>query len=291
VFGWPDPNTGFDQHLVREILAERPFDHQKGSRQIGTVWQTIVDNLNSKTEISFNLTSIRSVRERYGLIESKYNKIVSNELKQSGINTEPTEFDLAMEDIVSQFESQEETALKAKEAKEAEYVKSKTEAEEIRRTAMETCHETKKRERANERESDEEEANSSSGVCRSARKRKSSVMDYLLKTTECDKEIKQQELEIKRMEIQVRKQELEAQKKRDQSMLQALTNSTGQKGLSKEYCICIYIYILYFLCSCIFNIKSSAFKNEITEGIHIDSHEISSRDVVLYFCFIYNLYI
>jgi hypothetical protein len=57
-----------DQHLVREILAERPFDHQKGSRQIGTVWQTIVDNLNSKTEISFNLTSIRSVRERYRLL-------------------------------------------------------------------------------------------------------------------------------------------------------------------------------------------------------------------------------
>jgi hypothetical protein len=209
---------------VSEILAERPFDHQKCSRQIGTVWQTIVDNLNSKTEISFNLTSIRSVRERYELLESKYKKTVSNELKQSGINTEPTEFDLAMEDIVSQFESQsqEETALKAKEAKEAEYVKSKTEAEEIQRTAMETCRETKKRERANERESDEEEASSSSGVCRSARKRKSSVREYLLKTTECDKEIKQQELEIKRIEIQVRKQELEAQKKRDESMLQAL---------------------------------------------------------------------
>ena len=48
------------------------------------------------------------------------------------------------------------------------------------------------------------------------------------------------------MEIQVRKQELEAQKKRDESMLQALTNSTGQKGLSKEYCIlCIYIYIFF----------------------------------------------
>jgi fibronectin type 3 domain-containing protein len=56
------------------------------------------------------------VCERYGLLEAKYKKTVSNKLKQSGINTEPTEFDLAMEDIVSQFESQEETALKAKEA-------------------------------------------------------------------------------------------------------------------------------------------------------------------------------
>jgi hypothetical protein len=212
-----------DKHLLREILAERPFDHQKVSRQIGVVWQTIVDNLNSKTEILFNLTSIRSVRERYGLLETKYKKNISNELKASGINTEPTEFDMAMEDIISQFENQEETATRAKEAKEAEYLKNKTEAEEIRRTAMETCRETKKRERANEKDSDEEEmASSSSGVRRSARKRRSSVMDYLLKTTECDKEIKQQELEIKRMEIQVRKQELEAQKKRDESMLQAL---------------------------------------------------------------------
>ena len=127
-----------------------------------------------------------------------------------------------MEDIISQFENQEETALRAKEAKEAEYVKSKTEAEEIRRTAMETCRETKKRERAKEKDSEEEEASSSSGAPRSARKRRSSVMEYLLKTTENDKEIKQQELEIKRMEVQVHKQELEAQLKRDESMLQAI---------------------------------------------------------------------
>ena len=89
-----------------------------------------------------------------------------------------------MEDIISQFENQEETALRAKEAKEAEYLKSKTEAEEIRRTAMETCRETKKRERAKEKDSDEQEASSSSGAPRSARKRRSSVMEYLLKTTE-----------------------------------------------------------------------------------------------------------
>ena len=38
-----------DQQLHREILAERPFEHPKGSRHIGAVWQKIVDNLNSKT--------------------------------------------------------------------------------------------------------------------------------------------------------------------------------------------------------------------------------------------------
>ena len=119
----------------------------------------IEDNLNSKTEIPFNLTNTRSVRERYGLLETKHKKNTSNELKLSGINTGPTEFDLAMEDIISPFENQEETALRAKEA---EYLKSKTEAEEIRRTAMETCRETKKRETTKEKDSDEEEASSSS---------------------------------------------------------------------------------------------------------------------------------
>lgn len=70
----------------------------------------------------------------------------------------------------------------------------------------------KKRERAREgSDSDEdEEASSSSSLPRS----KSIIMDYLLKTTESDKEISQTEVEIKGMEIEIQKQEWEAQKKR-----------------------------------------------------------------------------
>lgn len=61
-----------DQHdlaLVKEISAERPFDHPKDSRQIGHVWQTIVDNLNSRADIVFNLKDIRAVRDRCNLLE------------------------------------------------------------------------------------------------------------------------------------------------------------------------------------------------------------------------------
>ena len=46
-----------DQQLLQEILAERPFENPKGSRHIGAVWQKIVDNPNSKTEVFFNLTT------------------------------------------------------------------------------------------------------------------------------------------------------------------------------------------------------------------------------------------
>ena len=64
-------------------------------------------------------------------------------MKQSGINSEPTEFELAMEDIVSQFENQEEIALREKETNHAIYEKNKKEAEDVRRTAMETFRETR----------------------------------------------------------------------------------------------------------------------------------------------------
>ena len=58
-----------DLELVKKILAERPFDHPKGSRQIGQVWQTILDNLNSRADIVFDLKDIRAVRDRYNLLE------------------------------------------------------------------------------------------------------------------------------------------------------------------------------------------------------------------------------
>lgn len=53
-----------DLELLREILAERPFEQPKGSRMIGIVWQKIVDNLNAKSFPRFILKDIRAVRER-----------------------------------------------------------------------------------------------------------------------------------------------------------------------------------------------------------------------------------
>ncbi len=52
-----------DLELVKEMLAERPFDYPKGSREIGTVWKKIVSNLNAKKEIQFNVNTIRAVRD------------------------------------------------------------------------------------------------------------------------------------------------------------------------------------------------------------------------------------
>ena len=63
-----------DLELVKEMLAERPFDYPKGSREIGSVWKKIMSNLNSKTEINFTFNTIRAVRDRYELLETKFKR-------------------------------------------------------------------------------------------------------------------------------------------------------------------------------------------------------------------------
>ena len=93
---WTDQH---DLELVKEILAERPFDHPKGSRQIGLVWQKIVDNLNGRADIVFNLKDIRAVRDRYNLLERKFKKKEREEINASGIGTyESSELDDAIEE-------------------------------------------------------------------------------------------------------------------------------------------------------------------------------------------------
>ena len=49
---WTDHH---DLEFIKEILTERPFDHPKGSRQIGLVWERIVNSLNFKSRYSVQL--------------------------------------------------------------------------------------------------------------------------------------------------------------------------------------------------------------------------------------------
>ena len=136
---WSDQH---DLELVKEILAERPFDHPKGSRQIGQVWQTIVDNLNSRADIVFNLKDIRAVRDRYNLLEKKYKKKEREEIDASGLGTvEPSELDDAIEEVAALFESQEQERDKEKNSKQDE----RSQAEDARLVALETARETAKR--------------------------------------------------------------------------------------------------------------------------------------------------
>ena len=95
---WTDQH---DHEFIKEILTERPFDHPKGSRQIGLVWERIVNSLNSRADIVFNLKDIRAVRDRYNLLARKYKKKEREEINASGIGTdEPSELDDALRKLL-----------------------------------------------------------------------------------------------------------------------------------------------------------------------------------------------
>ena len=208
---WTDKH---DIDLIKEILTERPFDHPKGSRQIGVTWQKIVDNLNSRADIVFKLKDIRAVRDRYTLLERKFKKKEKDEINASGLGTkEPSELDNAIEETAALFESQEEDRGKEKTAKEDE----RTQAVDVRLVALETARETAKRKA------------SSLGSCDLFRGKKTAIIEYLRDKAkheaECRKielEHKAKELEVRKQELELRGRELEAQKQQTETMLNTL---------------------------------------------------------------------
>ena len=113
-----------DLELVKEILAERPFEHAKSSWGIGIVWQKIVDNLNERKSPTFTLKSIRAVRERYQLLEKNFKRKSREEENATGIAVgEPSEFDRAIEEVVTLFDSHED--VKEKRTKQRQKKKTK----------------------------------------------------------------------------------------------------------------------------------------------------------------------
>ena len=105
-----------DKELVKEMLMERPFEQPKGSRMIGLIWQKIMDNLNAKEYPKFCLKGIRSVRERYGILE-KYKRKMREETSASGISPEPDELDQLLEEIIALFNSHDEIREKERDKK------------------------------------------------------------------------------------------------------------------------------------------------------------------------------
>ena len=204
-----------DLELIKEILAERPFDHAKGSRQIGITWQRIVDNLNARSDVLFNLKDIRAVRDRYLLLQRKFKRKTSEEIKSSGVEVdEPSELNRAIEEAVGLFEGQEENREKEKTAKEEE----RNKAEEVRLLALETVRETGKR-----------KAEARLSGCSSFRAKRTATLEYLKEKADKEMDVKkmeiahkEKELEVRRLELELKYKELEALKAQNHSMLNIL---------------------------------------------------------------------
>ena len=89
--------------FLRELLLFEPWNYKYGSKERGNCWERISESLNQLTDISFKVTQ-RSVQDHYQTLEKTYKKQKRKEDRQSGINPEETEVDIALADIIERFE-------------------------------------------------------------------------------------------------------------------------------------------------------------------------------------------
>ena len=87
-----------DNCLCQEILVLEPFKAKKGSIARGQIWDKIANNLNNLEHPQFRVTK-RSVRERYTLLSDKFRAKMRDEEKASGIDTDLSDVEKALEEI------------------------------------------------------------------------------------------------------------------------------------------------------------------------------------------------
>ena len=95
--------------LCQEILVLEPFKAKKGSIARSQIWDKIANNLNSLQHPQFRVTR-QSVRERYTLLSDKFRTEMRDEEKASGIDTNLSDVEKALQEIVEKEALVEETA-------------------------------------------------------------------------------------------------------------------------------------------------------------------------------------
>ena len=136
-----------DNILCQEILVLEPFKVEKGSITRGQIWNKITNNLNSLQHPQFRVTK-RSVTKRYTLLSEKFRAKMRDEEKASRMDTDLSDIEKALEEIVEKEALVEETAQNDK--KEIDSAK----AAEMRYRALGNLGGTQKRQRKDEVENE-----------------------------------------------------------------------------------------------------------------------------------------
>lgn len=90
-----------DIFLCWEILFMKPYQFKAGSPQSGNAWKNIASDLCEVKEITFNVNQ-KSVRDRYRLLLEKHKKKMRAQEGSSGSNTDETELDQLLQNIVEE---------------------------------------------------------------------------------------------------------------------------------------------------------------------------------------------
>ena len=134
-----------DRLMCREILAVDPFTGtKKGTVQRGAEWKIIADHLLEILEPKFKVDS-RAVRDRYQLLAHKLRKKLKSEEKVSGIDTEMSETETAIEELIEKEDAAESMDGDDTQRQRERKKQDKERAEDMRRQAMERMGQTQKR--------------------------------------------------------------------------------------------------------------------------------------------------
>ena len=122
----------------------RPYQHRKGSKESANGWDEITQYLQGYAELSFCVSS-KSVRDHFKHLVTRRKRVISQEKRASGIDVELSEIDILLDEIIDDSEAAQETSKIQSDVKKTAAEMEKLEAEEMRKTSMESMGETRKR--------------------------------------------------------------------------------------------------------------------------------------------------
>ena len=206
-------STVHDEMLCREILVVDPFTETKKSTVArGTKWEQVAENLSKIQQVYFKVDK-RAVRDRYNLLSKELRNKLKNEEKESGIETDMTEVEMALEELIEKEDAAETEQRVADNQKKMKDSQDRENAENIRKKAMERLGQTQKR----KSEGDENEVKK-----RKKRSSGSDTLNFLREKNEQVQEMQKQELEVKR-------QQLEVESKKQDNFMQMMLNQQQQQ--------------------------------------------------------------
>ena len=177
-----------DIALLKEVVLEQPHQHALGSKERGSSWDKISQNL---TNEGMKVTK-RSVRKRFTKLYKDFLEKEKKEKRDSGVDVEYNEIQQLLTDY-------HELILDWEKEREGKLDDEKAVAEEMRRKATERLSAKKKR-KVEEADSDKEEAGPS------RRKSQRSLVEIMEQSITTRREEKKREMEIKENELKQQEQ-------------------------------------------------------------------------------------
>nr|XP_058968481.1 calponin homology domain-containing protein DDB_G0272472-like [Pocillopora verrucosa] len=191
--------------LCREILVVDPFTGtKKGTVARGTRWEEVAKNLNKIQQIYFKVDK-RAVQDRYNLLSKELRNKLKREEKESGIETDMTEVEMALEELIEKEDAAETEQKVVENQKKVKDSQDRENAESVRKKAMERLGQTQKR-KADEGENEGKKKKRSSG-----------------------REKNEQVQEMQKQELELKRQQLEVESRKQENFMQMMLNQQQQQ--------------------------------------------------------------